>query len=248
MLSQPPSWAMTCPVAGTEVENFSIHATASARPPKASAGRGVERLEETGWSSRVGNGKAFSGGDRRRRAGRRGARRATRTAGHHLRAGGDAHRARAHPQGAEPHPPHARAFLFLGHRRRTARGAVPAARLRDRRDHRYAISTGRTGTRRPAASWCTTITSRRTTGCRSTRWKRCCAPRWRPCRASKHASAGLRRRWSRSRQRARHRRRRTAGPRCWRPITWSAATADIPWCASRSAFRGAATTSISSWC
>ena len=31
-------------------------------------------------------------------------------------------------------------------------------------------------------------------------------------------------------------------------ITWSAATAAIPSCASRSAFRAAATTSISSWC
>ncbi len=31
-----------------------------------------------------------------------------------------------------------------------------------------------------AGSWSTTTTFRRTTGCRSTRWKRCCEPRWRP--------------------------------------------------------------------
>ena len=104
-------------VAGTGVENFSIHATASARPPEGLAERGGERPEGTGRRSRDGNGKAFSGGGRGRRAGRCGARRAARNAGHHLRAGGDAHRARAHPQGAEPHPPHARAFLFHGHRR-----------------------------------------------------------------------------------------------------------------------------------
>ena len=41
---------------------------------------------------------------------------------------------------------------------------------------------------------------------------------------------------------------RMARPRCWRRTTSSAATAAIPSCASRSAFRAAAPTSISSWC
>ena len=96
---------------------------------------------------------------------------------------------------------------------------------------------------------CTTITSRRTTGCRSTRWRRCCAPRWRAL-PDVEARFG----WTATKveqdaaRRARHHRRRTAETKCWRPITWSAATAAIRWCASRSAFRGAATTSTSSWC
>ena len=50
------------------------------------------------------------------------------------------------------------------------------------------------------------------------------------------------------RRRPRHHRPRTARARCWRPTTSSAATAAIRSCASRSAFRGAATTSTSSWC
>src|SRR6185436_11496235 len=59
----------------------------------------------------------ISSRDRGRRAGRRGACRATRDAGHLLRAGRKPHRARAHPQGPEPHPPHARTLLLHGHRR-----------------------------------------------------------------------------------------------------------------------------------
>ena len=107
---------------------------------------------------------------------------------------------RAHPQGPEPDPSHARAFLFLGHRRRAARRALHAAGLRDRRDHRLRQPEqpilARAGGPRARAR---VTTSRTTTGCRSTRWRRCCGRRWRPCRTSRAGSAGPPPRSSRTR-------------------------------------------------
>ena len=91
-----------------------------------------------------------------------------------------------HPQGPEPHPAHAGAFLLLGHRRRAARRARDAAGLPDRRRSpptAASMSEYWHAAARPRAGAPTT-TSRTTTACRSTARKRCCARRSRRCRAS----------------------------------------------------------------
>ena len=88
--------------------------------------------------------------------------------------------AAADPQGAEPHPAHARALLFLGHRRRAAGRAPHAARLSDRRGHRLRQPDERVLARagRPRAA-CAPTTSRTTSGCRSTGWRGAARARWR---------------------------------------------------------------------
>ena len=99
-----------------------------------------------------------------------------------------------------------------------------------------------TGTRRGPRRWCTTTTSRRTTGCRNTRSRRCCGPRWRRCRASRCASAGPRPRSSRTRTASaspspEDGAQRGAGGGLRRRLR----RRRIPWCASRSAFRASGT-------
>ena len=105
----------------------------------------------------------------------------------------------AHPEGSEPHPAHAGAFLLLGHRRGIARRPADAERPPDRRGHLlWQHDRARIGTCRRAGRSCATTISRPTTACRNTRWKWCCGRRWRACRASRRASAGPQRRSSRT--------------------------------------------------
>ena len=141
-------------------------------------------------------------------------------------------------------------FYFWGIVRRAARGALAAAGLRDRRDHRLRQSDGRVlvraaGPRARAPYYFQT--NDRLPQYQMEKVLR--AQDGGRCPTSRAASAGRRRQSSRTpAARASPSTKDGADARCWRPTTWSAATAATPSCASRSASRAAAPTSTSSWC
>ena len=146
-----------------------------------------------------------------------------------VRAGRAARRAREYSEGPEPHAAHARAFLFLGLRRRAARRAHHAAGLSDQRHHRLRQPDERLLVRAAAARDRAPILF---PGCRApaaiSRRRRCCARGWRRCPNVESALrlVGADDRAGRER-RARHDQpsKAAAGARCWRRITSSAATA-----------------------
>ena len=194
--------------------------------------------------------QAPSGCHRGRRPGRRGARRGTRTARRVLRAGRNPRRPAADPQGPEPHQPHARALLLLGHRRRVARRAADAARLSDRRAHRLRQPGERilagAGGPRAGAPYYFEANER--------------LPQYRMEAVLRKKMASLPSVESRFGWTAKtveqdatacaspSPRKRAPDARCWRPTMSWAATAATRSCAARSGSSAAAPTSTRSWC
>ena len=158
------------------------------------------------------------------------------------------HRSRPHSQGARTSPNRRSSISISGASSMScAPCEIPAARFRDRRDHQPRRPEQRILARAGGHDWFTTITSRRTTGCRNTRWKRSCGRRWRACRTSR--PAGRRPKVEQDTGGARVAITRMARARCWR-AKLPGRLRRRPFHRARAdrGFREAAPTSTSSWC